>query len=76
MPELVLKSTPAQRKANKTYFEKNKQKIHEIHKNYYQKNAEKIKKRRMDRYYQAKALRQNPISSQVELGASPPSCNQ
>ena len=69
MPELVLKSTPAQRKANKTYFEKNKQKIHEIHKQYYQKNAEKIKKRRMDRYYQAKALKKNPNVSQAELDA-------
>jgi hypothetical protein len=71
MPEKTLKSTPAQRKANKTYFDKNKQKIHEIHKQYYQKNAEKIKKNRMNRYYQAKALTQNSTFSPAESGDLP-----
>jgi len=71
MPEKTLKSTPAQRKANKTYFDKNKQKIHEIHKQYYQKNKEKLKKRRMDRYYAQKALMRNPNVSPAESGDLP-----
>ena len=69
MPEKTLKSTPAQRKANHVYFNKNKEKIHEIHKQYYQKNAEKIKKNRMNRYYQAKELKRNPNVSASELDA-------
>jgi hypothetical protein len=69
MPEKTLKSTPAQRKANHVYFNKNKEKIHEIHKQYYQKNKEKIKKNRMIRYYQAKTLRQNSTFSASELDA-------
>lgn len=68
MPESSFKSTPAQRKANKTYFDKNRDKIHEIQRQYYLLNKEKIKKRRMDRYYQAKALRQNPTFSPAESG--------
>ena len=71
MPEKTLKSTPAQRKANKTYFDKNKQKIHEIHKQYYLLNAEKIKKKRMDRYYQAKSLRRSSTFSPAESGDLP-----
>jgi hypothetical protein len=71
MPELVLKSTPAQLRANKKYFDKNKIKIHEIQKNYYLLNAEKIKKRRMERYYQAKALRRSSTFSPAESGDLP-----
>jgi len=72
MPEKVLKSTPAQLRANKKYFEKNRDKIHEIQRQYYLNNKEKIKKRRMDRYYTAKALRQSPNVSASELGAESP----
>ena len=76
MHELVLKSSPAQLRANKKYFDKNKEKIHEIQRQYYLNNKEKIKKRRMERYYAQKALRKNPSASQVVSGASPPSYNQ
>lgn len=70
MPEKVLKSSPAQLRANKKYFAKNKNKIHEIQRQYYLNNKEKIKKKRMDRYYAQKALRQNPTSSESGSGDS------
>jgi hypothetical protein len=63
MPEKVLKSTPAQLRANKKYFDKNKDKIHEIQRQYYLANKEKIKKKRMDRYFANKELKQSPSIS-------------
>lgn len=68
MPELIFKSSPSQRKANKTYFDKNRDKIHEIQKNYYQKNKQKIKINRMKRYYAQKELKK--IACTLVEGAS------
>jgi hypothetical protein len=68
MPEKVLKSSPAQLRANKKYFEKNKDKIHEIQRQYYLNNKEKIKKKRMDRYYKQKEIKN--ASFHVESGDS------
>lgn len=58
MSEKVLKSTPAQIKANKTYREKNKAKIKTIQSDYYEANKDELRKKRMDRYYANKALKQ------------------
>jgi hypothetical protein len=55
---VAVKSTPAQIRANKTYRDKNKVKISKIQSDYYEANKEILKKKRMERYYKNKALKQ------------------
>jgi len=53
----LLKSAPAQIKANAKYREKNKDKIAEKAKLYYQKNKERLKKYRNNKYKKEKELK-------------------
>jgi len=61
MAEIILKSTPAQIKANKKYREKNKAKIAEKAKLYYQKNKEHLKIYRNNQYRKEKELKLKQI---------------
>lgn len=54
---IILKSTPAQIKANAKYREKNKAKIAAKAKLYYQKNKEHLKQYRNDQYKKEKEKR-------------------
>jgi len=54
---IILKSTPAQIKANAKYREKNKDKISEKAKLYYQHNKERLKTYRNNKYKKEKEKR-------------------
>ena len=58
---IILKSTPAQIKANAKYREKHKAKIAEKAKLYYQQNKEGLKKYRNEQYKKKKELKLKQI---------------